>query len=141
MQQIYDRSMGQTTFTLVMLAIGGSMAMVLSIIGIYGVISFAVAQRRREIGIRMALGARGASVKGMFLRQGLWLTVIGIALGLIAATGLSRLMSSLLFGITRLDPTTYVATSTMLLIVALAATYVPARQASAVDPTETLRSE
>lgn len=141
LEQIYDESMAQTSFTLVMLAIAGSMALVLGIVGVYGVIAYTVAERRREVGIRMALGAQAAAVKGMFLRQGLLLTSFGIALGLAAAAVLSRLMASLLFGVTPFDPATYFAMAIVLLIAAMAATYVPARRAAVADPMDTLRSE
>ena len=141
LQQIYEGSMAQTSFALVMLAIAGSMALVLCVIGIYGVISYAVAQRRREVGIRMALGAPAGAVKGMFLRRGLLLAGAGIALGLAVSASLSRLMSSLLFGVAPLDPATYGATAALLLIAAMAATYIPARRAASVDPAETLRGE
>jgi len=100
------RSLVRTSFTLVMLAIAGVMALVLGIVGIYGVITYAVTQRRREIVIRMALGAQPEGLQQMFVRQGLRLAGIGTALGLAAAIGLTRLMSSLLFGITALDPLT-----------------------------------
>jgi len=133
--------MAQTSFALVMLAIAGSMALLLSVIGVYGVIAYTVAQRRHEVGIRMALGASEGVVKWMVLRHGLLVTGVGIALGLAAAIGLSRLMSSLLFGVTPLDPATYGATAAVLLIAAMAATYIPARRAATVDPMETLRGE
>jgi hypothetical protein len=141
LQRIYEGSMAQTSFALVMLAIAGSMALVLGVIGVYGVIAYTVAQRRREVGIRMALGAQGTAVKRMFLRQGLSLTSVGIALGLVAAASLSRLMSSLLFGVMPFDPATYLATATVLLIAAMSATYIPARRAASLDPMETLRGE
>ncbi len=141
LQDLYKGSMAQTSFTLVMLAIAGSVALLLGIIGVYGAIAYTVAQRRREVGIRMALGAQATTVKRMFLRHGLVLTAVGIALGLVAAAGLSRLMSSLLFGVTPFDPATYGATAVVLLIAAMAATYIPARRAATVDPVETLRSE
>jgi len=133
--------MAQTSFTLVMLAIAGSMALVLCVIGVYGMIAYTVAQRRHEVGIRMALGASEGAVKAMFLRRGLLLAGVGTALGLAAATGLSRLMSSLLFGVAPLDPATYGATAAVLLVAAMAATYIPARRAATVDPMETLRGE
>ena len=98
MQEIYGRSLAQTSFTLVMLGIAGAMALVLGIIGIYGVISYAVSQRTREIGIRLALGAEKGRLKWMFVRSALGLTGIGMAIGLAAAAGLMRLMKSLLFG-------------------------------------------
>lgn len=141
LEEIYEASMAQTSFTLVMLAIAGAMALLLSVIGVYGVIAYTVAQRRREVGIRIALGASPGVVKGMVLRQGLVLTGVGVALGLAAATSLSRLMSSLLFGVAPLDPATYAATAAVLLIAAMFATYIPARRAASVDPMETLRAE
>jgi putative ABC transport system permease protein len=139
LQEIYRRSMAQTSFALVMLAIAGGMALVLGVIGVYGVIAYTVEQRRREVGIRMALGAPAAAVKRMFLRRGLVLACAGIALGLAAAAAFSGLMSSLLFGVTPFDPATYGATAAALLVAAMAATYIPARRAASVDPMETLR--
>jgi predicted permease len=141
MQDIYDQSMARTSFTLVMLAIAGSMALVLGIIGIYGVLSYAVSQRRREIGIRLALGAQPGELKRMFVRHGLVLAGIGVAIGLSAAAGLTRLMSSLLFGIKPLDPLTYAAGALLLGLAAALASYLPARRAAAVDPVEALKAE
>jgi predicted permease len=139
--QIVTRSMARTSFTLVMLAIAGAMALVLGVIGIYGVLSYTVAQRRREAGIRIALGAAPAAVSAMFVRQGVKLSAIGIAAGLIAAAGLTRWMSALLFGVAAVDPVTYAATAALLLVAAAAACYNPARRAAAVDPAETMRGE
>src|SRR5262249_13973518 len=141
MEEIYDRSMARTSFTLVMLAIAASMALVLGVVGIYGVIAYAVSQRRREIGIRVALGAQQAELRRMFVRDGLLLAGGGVAIGLAAAAGLTRLMSSLLFGISPLDPLTYVAVPMVLVAAAVIASYLPARRASAVDPVEALRAE
>ncbi|HEV2689089.1 MAG TPA: FtsX-like permease family protein, partial [Bryobacteraceae bacterium] len=141
MREVYDRSLARTSFTLVMLAIAGSMALVLGIIGIYGVISYAVSQRRREIGIRLALGAQPGELKRAFVRYGLILAGIGVAIGLGAAAGLMRLMKSLLFGISPLDPVTYVAVPVVLVVAAVLASYLPARRAAAVDPVEALRAE
>jgi ABC-type antimicrobial peptide transport system permease subunit len=141
LQDIYGNSMAQTSFALVMLAIAGGMALVLGVIGVYGVIAYTVEQRRREVGIRMALGAPAAAVKRMFLRRGLVLACLGIGFGLAAATAFSRLMSSLLFGVAPFDPATYGATAAALLVAATAATYIPARRAASVDPMETLRGE
>ncbi len=104
MQDIYDQSMTRTSFTLVMLGIAGAMALLLGIIGIYGVIAYSVSQRRREIGIRLALGAPQSDLQRMFIRYALELAVIGVVIGLAAAAGLTRLMSSLLFGIAPMDP-------------------------------------
>jgi hypothetical protein len=141
MQEIYDQSMARTSFTLVMLGIAGAMALLLGIIGIYGVMAYAVSQRRREIGIRLALGAPQRELKRMFMRYALSLTGIGAAIGLVAAAGLTRLMSSLLFGIAAIDPVTYAAVPAILLLAALVASYLPARRAAAVDPVETLKAE
>jgi len=141
MQNVYDRSMARTSFTLVMLAIAGAMALVLGIIGLYGVIAYAVSQRRREIGIRLALGAEPAELKTMFVRHGLRLAAIGTALGLVAAAALMGLMKSLLFGISPLDPVTYAAVPVVLIAAAVLASYMPARRAAAVDPVEALRAE
>lgn len=141
MEQIAGRSMARTFFALVMLAIAGAMALLLGIIGIYGVVAYAVTQRRREIGIRLALGAKPADVKSMFLRQGVVLSAIGCGVGFAGATGLARLMRSLLFGVTPLDPITYLVTPVVLLIAAALASYLPARRAAAMDPAETLRAE
>jgi predicted permease len=141
MQDIYDRSMARTSFTLVMLAIAGAMALVLGIIGIYGVIAYTVSQRRREIGIRVALGAQQGELQRMFVGYGLGLAGIGVAVGLVAAVGLTRLMQSLLFGISPLDPLTYGAAPVLLAAAAVMASYLPARRASAVDPVEALRAE
>jgi len=141
MQDISDQSMARTSFTLVMLAIAGAMALVLGIIGIYGVISYAVSQRRREIGIRLALGAQQGELKTMFIRHGLTLAAIGVAIGLGTAVGLTQLMKSLLFGISPLDPVTYAAVPLVLAAAAVLASYVPARRAAMVDPVEALRAE
>ncbi len=141
MRDLYDQSVARTSFTLVMLAIAGAMALVLGIIGIYGVISYGVSQRRREIGIRLALGARQDELKRMFVGEGLLLASIGVAIGLVAAAGLMRLMKSLLFGISPLDPLTYASVPVILVAATVLASYLPARRAAAVDPVEALRAE
>ncbi len=141
MQDIFDQSMTRTSFTLVMLGIAGAMALLLGTIGIYGVMAYAVSQRRREIGIRLALGAPQGELKRMFMRYALSLTGIGVAIGLVAAASLSQLMNSLLFGIAAMDPLTYAAVPLVLLAAALLASYLPARRAAAVDPVETLKAE
>ena len=138
---ILDESMARTSFTLVMLGIAAGVALVLGLVGIYGVISYSVSQRTREIGIRIALGAQQGKVRRMFVRHGLVLTCVGVALGLGAAVGVTRLMSTLLFGVSPLDPVTYAAVSIVLGAVALLASYLPARRASNVDPAEALRWE
>jgi predicted permease len=141
MKDLYDESMARTSFALIMLAIAAAMALALGVIGIYGVIAYVVAQRSREIGIRLALGAAPAQLKRMFVRQGLTLTAIGAAVGLLTAVALTQWMSSLLFGVERLDPPTYAAVLAVLAMAAALASYVPARRAAAVDPVGTLTAE
>ncbi len=141
MQDIYSQSMARTSFTLVMLAIAGTMALALGILGIYGVISYAVAQRTREIGIRVALGAKKSELVWMFVRSALVLAGIGTAVGLGAAAALMRLMRTLLFGISPLDPVTFAAVPVALIVAAALASYLPARRTAGVDPVEALRAE
>ena len=141
MQEVYDKSVAQTSFTLVMLGIAATMALSLGIIGIYGVISHTVSQRKREIGIRLALGAQGGDVLQLVLRQGTKLALVGVAIGIGAALGLTRLMTNLLFGVTAHDPLTFVAVAGLLILVALFACYIPARRATLVDPIVALRYE
>jgi ABC-type antimicrobial peptide transport system permease subunit len=141
MQDIYSDSMARTSFTLVMLAIAGAMAFALGILGIYGVISYAVSQRTREIGIRMALGAKKSGLVWMFVRSALGLTGVGTAVGLGAAATLMRLMQTLLFGISPLDPITFTAVPVALIVAAALASYLPARRTAAVDPVDALRAE
>jgi hypothetical protein len=140
-QEIYSKSMARTSFTLVMLAIAGSMALTLGILGIYGVISYTVSQRTREIGIRLALGAQKGDLKWMFVRSALVLTCVGVVLGLGAAAALTQSMKALLFGISPLDPLTYIAIPLVLIASAALASYLPARRAASVDPVEALRAE
>jgi ABC-type antimicrobial peptide transport system permease subunit len=137
----YGKSLARTSFTLVMLAVAGAMALLLGTVGIYGVIAYSVSQRTREIGIRMALGAQQQILTGMFVRHGLLLTGVGVACGLCAAAILMRLMSSLLFGVSAVDPLTYCAVSIGLVTTAFLASYLPSRRAAAVDPVEALRAE
>jgi predicted permease len=140
-KEIYGRSMARTSFTLVMLTIAAGMALLLGVVGIYGVISYSVSQRTREIGIRMALGAPQGQVMQMFVRHGLLLTGIGIVCGLAAAIALTRLMSALLFEVNPVDPMTYCAVSMVLIAAALLASYLPARRAIAIDPVDALRAQ
>jgi predicted permease len=141
MQEIYSQSLARTSFTLVMLATAGAMALALSLIGIYGVISYAVSQRTREIGIRLALGARKGVLRWMFVRSALVLTGVGVVIGLGAAAALVRLMKTLLFGISPLDPLTFLAVPLVLAAAAALASYLPARRAAGIDPVEALRAE
>jgi predicted permease len=141
METFYADSLARTSFTLVLLAVAGAMALALSLVGIYGVIAYIVSQRAREIGIRTALGAEPRQVERMFVLHGLALTAIGAAVGLVAALGVGRLMSSLLFGVGPMDPTAYVAAVMVTIAAAALASYLPAQRAAKIDPIETLRAE
>jgi predicted permease len=141
LESVYRSSFARTSLTLVLLAIAGAMALLLGVIGIYGVVSYSVSQRTREIGIRLAIGAQQEELTRMFVRHALILAAIGIAFGLVAAAGLTRLMTSLLVDVSPLDPATYIAVPVILAGAAVLASYVPARRVSAVDPVEALRAE
>jgi predicted permease len=141
MQEVYGKSLARTSFTLVMLGIAGAIALTLGIIGIYGVISYTVSQRQREFGIRLALGAQGGDVLQMVLRQGAKTALVGVAIGIAAALGLTELMRSLLFGVSPQDPLTLASVAALLILVALLASYIPARRAMLVDPAVALRYE
>jgi putative ABC transport system permease protein len=140
-QALYDRSLARTSLTLVLLAVAGTKALLLAVIGLYGVIAYAVSQRTREIGIRLALGAPRPDVTGLFLRYGLRLTFYGTLCGLPAAFLLTGLLRPLLFDVRPADPIAYVTATGALLIAALLASYLPARRASRVDPVESLRAQ
>ncbi|MGC2160836.1 MAG: ABC transporter permease [Silvibacterium sp.] len=137
----YTKSMARTSFTLVMLAVAGAMALLLGVVGIYGVISYSVSQRTREIGIRMALGAQRGAIVGLFVRDGLVLAAIGIGCGLVAAFTTMRLMKSLLFGVSAYDPVTYAAITIGIFATAWLACWLPSRRAAAVEPMHALRAE
>ena len=137
----YTKSMARTSFTLVMLAVAGAMALLLGTVGIYGVIAYSVSQRTREIGIRMALGAQQSVLTGMFVRHGLVLAGAGVVCGLLTAAIVMRLMASLLFGVSPMDPITYGASALGVVGVAWFASYLPSRRAATVDPVEALRAE
>jgi predicted permease len=141
LDEIYAKSMARTSFTLVMLAIAGAMALLIGLVGIYGVISYAVSQRRREIGIRLALGAQQRELMRIFLTSGFLLALIGVGCGLAASAALTRVLAASLFGVSPLDPPTYAAASLGLIVAAVTASYIPARRAMTVDPIEALRSE
>jgi predicted permease len=140
-EDIYLQSRARTSFTLTIMAIAGAMALLLGVVGIYGVISYSVTQRTREIGIRLALGAQPPEVRRMFVRDGLLLTGIGVGCGLAVALAAMRLLSTLLFGVTAADPVTYAVVPACLLAAAALACYIPARRASAVAPVVALRGE
>ncbi len=136
---MYDHSMARTSMTLELLAITGVMALALGLVGVYGVVSYAVSQRQQEIGIRLALGARHGQVRRMFVRGALTLVVAGVCVGLAAAVVLTRFMESQLFGVSPLDPATHLGVALLLLISAGLASYLSARRASALDPVEVLK--
>ena len=137
----YQNSLARTSFALVMLGLAGAMALLLGVVGLYGVIAYSVSQRKREIGVRLALGAPEREVTGMFVRHALWVAGIGVACGLGAALALMRLIASLLFGVSPVDPMTYGAVSVGLVATAALASYLPARRAATIDPVEALRAE
>ena len=141
LEEIQSDSMAQTSFALVMLSIAAGVALVLGIVGIYGVISYIATQRTREIGIRIALGAARADVSRLFLRHGFALAVVGIAIGIIAAAFVTRVMSTLLFGVSSIDVLTYACVAFGLGGTALLASYLPALRAARVNPAEALRWE
>jgi predicted permease len=138
--EVYGQSMIRTSYTMVILAVAGAMALLLAIVGIYGVVSYAISLRTRELGIRMAVGAEASGLVRAFVLQGVTLAAFGILIGLGAAAGLSRLIGSLLFRTNPLDLTTYAAMAVAVLLVAIISCYLPARRVTAVNPTEALRT-
>jgi hypothetical protein len=139
--EIVSQTYGSIRFPMTFLWIFAALALVLSAVGIFGVMSYTVSRRSREMAIRMALGASRREVQGMVLREGLRVTAIGVAIGLAAALALSRVMAGYVYGITSTDPVTLVGASLLLMLVSLLASYVPARRATRVDPMTALRYE
>ena len=140
-EYFYSKSMARTSFTLVMLGIAASLALLLGLVGLYGVIAYSASQRRREIGIRIALGAQRNAVTGMFVRQGLLMAGGGVACGLIVAVAATRLLRSLLFHVSPIDPLTYGCACGALCAAAALASYIPSRRTATVNPVEALRAE
>jgi putative ABC transport system permease protein len=141
LDQLLSTSVAPRRFNMLLLGIFAGVALVLAAVGLYGVMSYSVSWRTREIGIRMALGARRADVLRLVVRQGMTMTLIGLALGLVGAFSISRVLRGLLHGVSPTDPLTFVAVSIVLLVVALLACLVPARRATRVDPIIALRTE
>ncbi len=141
LEDVFRGATARTSFTMALLGAASAIALLLGLVGIYGVISYVVSQRTREIGVRMALGASAESVRGMVVRQGLTLAVVGAVVGLLAAVGLSSVLGSILFGVSATDPLTYVAVAAALVTVATAASWLPATRAASVDPSTALRGE
>ncbi len=141
LEDLYRVSIARRSFALILLSITGVMALTLAVIGVYGVLAYAVAQRKREISIRIAVGAEPGAVKALFVRQGLMLACLGAAIGLGFSGALSRWISSLLFGVTPLDPVTYAAAGAIILAAAVTASYIPARRAASFDPMDALRGD
>ena len=140
-EAIVAASMARTSYTMILLAIAAGVALVLGAVGIYGVISYIVSQRTREIGIRMALGAERSGVSRMVVAQGMRIAAIGVALGVLGALAATRLMTALLFGVESHDPATFAGLSLFLLAVAALASYIPARRAASVSPVQALHYE
>jgi putative ABC transport system permease protein len=141
LDEIRSQSMASTSFAMVMLAIAAGIALLLAVVGVYGVIAYVAVQRTREVGIRLALGAEIGDVRAMFLRYGLGLTAVGIVVGIAAAILLTRVLSALLYGVSPTDAVTYLAVSAVLIAAALLATSLPVRRASRVDPVIAMRAE
>lgn len=141
LEDLYNKSLARTSFALVMLGIAGAMAFALGVAGLYGVISYAVAQRTREIGIRVAIGAQHSTLRRMFIAEGARLAAIGILCGTAAALGSMRVMGTLLFSVKPIDPLTYAAVAIALAAAAVIASYIPAMHATKVDPVDALRAE
>jgi predicted permease len=141
MDGLADRALAQLSFTTMMLLIASGIALVLGAVGLYGVLSYVVSQRTREIAVRMALGAETSAVCRMVVMQGGQVALLGVAIGILVALGVTRVLQSLLFGVNRFDTVTFVATSVMMLSVAMVASYIPALRASSVDPMQALRGD
>jgi ABC-type antimicrobial peptide transport system permease subunit len=141
MERLAANAMGSLSFTMLMVGSAAVLALVLGAVGLYGVLSYRVSRRRQEIGVRMALGAEAGTVRWMFVRQGAQVAVIGVVVGALGAAALTTYIQTLLFGVGRFDAVTFAGMSGVMLLVALLASYIPARRASRVNPVIALRSE
>jgi putative ABC transport system permease protein len=141
MTDVLAQSVAEPRFNMILVSLFAALALLLSAVGIYGVVAYSVVQRTHEIGVRMALGAAATDVLRLILTEGIAVAVAGVALGLVGAAALARVMTTLLFGITPRDPLTFGAGAGLLLLVAILASYVPARHATRVEPVTALRGE
>ena len=141
MEDVVAGATARPRFTLVLLGTFAVVALLLAAVGIYGVIGYAVSRRTQEIGVRMALGATRANVAGLIVGEGMRIVAIGVAAGLLGAVALTRLMAAMLYGVRATDPLTYVGVAVLLAVVALVASYVPARRATRIDPLVAMRSD
>ena len=141
MDEVIGRSIAERRFTMLLLATFAAVAVLLAAIGVYGVLAYLVSQRTQEIGVRLAIGATPGDVARLFVREGAGLTLIGVACGLAGAVAVTRALSTLLFGVTTTDPLTFAAVAALLALVALLASYLPARRAARVDPMSALRAD
>jgi ABC-type antimicrobial peptide transport system permease subunit len=141
MDELAERKTAALSFTMLMIGMAAGLALILGVVGLYGVLAFVVSQRTAEIAVRIAVGAEAPRVRRMVVLQGARLALAGIAIGVVAATATTRLLNSLLFGVGALDPGTFAFMSSVMLAVALVASYVPAARASRLDPMRLLRSE
>jgi ABC-type antimicrobial peptide transport system permease subunit len=141
LEQVFAEATGRQTFNMTLLSVFAGVALILAALGIYGTLAYSVEQRSQEIGIRMALGAEGADLRKMVIRQGMKLAGLGILIGLAGALALSRLITTLLFGVYPNDPVSFAAIAALLAMVAFLATWLPARRATQVDPLSALRHE
>jgi putative ABC transport system permease protein len=141
LEGLAGRSTAQLSFTMLLIAIAAVLSTVLGAVGVFGVLSYVVAQRRTEIAVRMALGAQASSVRRLVVLQGGRVAMVGVALGILAALGLTGIIDSMLFGVQALDATTFVAMSALMIVIAFVSSYVPARRASSVDPMDALRAD
>jgi putative ABC transport system permease protein len=141
MDDVLERAQARPRFLTLLLGLFSAVALAIATVGIYGVVSYSVARRTKEFGLRMVLGAQGRDVLGLVMKQGAGMVLAGLGVGLVAALLLTRLMASLLFGVTTTDPATFLSVTAILAVVALAACYIPARRATKVDPIHTLRYE